>query len=75
MHGLSVCASLNSVRSFDRSCHRVIRSDGAVGGYQGGLSMTRTLLEMDGIVFPDSGHVATRSFFYEGQVHVSQVHA
>jgi len=48
-------------------CHRAIRSDGALGGYQGGLKMKRTLLEMEGIAFRDAGHVATRSFFYEDE--------
>jgi methylated-DNA-[protein]-cysteine S-methyltransferase len=45
-------------------CHRAIRSDGALGGYQGGLKMKRTLLEMEGIAFRDAGHIATRDFFY-----------
>jgi len=48
-------------------CHRAIRSDGALGGYQGGLAMKRTLLEMEGITFRDADHVATREFFYEEQ--------
>ena len=48
-------------------CHQAIRSDGALGGYQGGLKMKRTLLEMEGIAFRDAGHVATRSFFYEDE--------
>jgi methylated-DNA-[protein]-cysteine S-methyltransferase len=48
-------------------CHRAIRSDGALGGFQGGLKMKRTLLEMEGIAFRDAGHVATRDFFYEDQ--------
>ncbi len=48
-------------------CHRAIRSDGALGGYQGGLAMKRTLLEMEGIAFRDADHVATRGFFYEEQ--------
>jgi len=30
-------------------CHRVIRSDGDAGEYQGGSSMKRTLLEMEGV--------------------------
>jgi len=32
-------------------CHRVIRSDGSLGGYQGGLKMKRALLKKEG-VFP-----------------------
>ena len=34
-------------------CHRTIRSDGGLGGYQGGLKMKRTLLEMEGVRIPE----------------------
>jgi methylated-DNA-[protein]-cysteine S-methyltransferase len=53
-------------------CHRAIRSDGALGGYQGGLKMKRALLAMEGIVFRDAGHVATRRFFYEDTAPLSK---
>jgi len=29
-------------------CHRTIRTDGTLGGYQGGITMKRRLLEMEG---------------------------
>jgi methylated-DNA-[protein]-cysteine S-methyltransferase len=45
-------------------CHRAIRSDRTLGGYQGGLEMKRTLLEMEGIDFDDTGRIATEDFFY-----------
>ena len=45
-------------------CHRAIRSDGTLGGYQGGLDMKRTLLEMEGIVFDDSGRIAVGKLYY-----------
>lgn len=45
-------------------CHRAIRSDGTLGGYQGGLKMKRTLLEMEGVFFNVSGHVMPDKFFY-----------
>ena len=45
-------------------CHRAIRSDRTLGGYQGGLEMKRALLEMEGISFDDNGQVATKNFFY-----------
>jgi len=32
-------------------CHRVIRSDGKLGGYQGGIKMKRTLLKAEGASF------------------------
>jgi methylated-DNA-[protein]-cysteine S-methyltransferase len=38
-------------------CHRAIRSDGTLGGYQGGLEMKRALLEMEGIQFNATGRV------------------
>ena len=45
-------------------CHRAIRTDGMLGGYQGGIAMKRKLLEMEGIVIENSGHVMTRHYFY-----------
>ena len=47
-------------------CHRAIRSDRSLGGYQGGLEMKRILLEMEGIEFDDAGRAATEDFFYKG---------
>jgi methylated-DNA-[protein]-cysteine S-methyltransferase len=45
-------------------CHRAIRSDRSLGGYQGGLEMKRRLLEIEGVGFDDSGRIATGDFFY-----------
>ena len=45
-------------------CHRAVRSDGTLGGYQGGLKMKRALLEMEGISFNASGRVVTEELFY-----------
>jgi methylated-DNA-[protein]-cysteine S-methyltransferase len=45
-------------------CHRAVRSDGTLGGYQGGASMKRRLLEMEGIRFDNEGNVITDRFFY-----------
>ncbi|MCD4700660.1 MAG: MGMT family protein [Candidatus Aegiribacteria sp.] len=38
-------------------CHRAVRSDGRIGGFQGGPAMKRDLLEMEGIFFNPSGRV------------------
>lgn len=38
-------------------CHRVVRSDGALGGFGGGLPMKRKLLEMEGVEFDQRGRV------------------
>jgi len=46
-------------------CHRAIRSDGGLGGFQYGLKMKRELLEMEGVAFRDADHVATQDFFYK----------
>lgn len=35
-------------------CHRAIRSDGTLGGYQGGLAMKRALLEREGVLFEET---------------------
>lgn len=45
-------------------CHRAIGSNRTLGGYQGGLAMKRSLLEMEGISFDGTGRIATRDFFY-----------
>jgi methylated-DNA-[protein]-cysteine S-methyltransferase len=38
-------------------CHRTVRSDGSLGGYQGGRGMKRALLEMEGVRFRPDGRV------------------
>jgi len=45
-------------------CHRAIRSDGLLGGFQGGMKMKRALLEMEGIEFSGEGKVLTKNYFY-----------
>jgi methylated-DNA-[protein]-cysteine S-methyltransferase len=38
-------------------CHRVVRSNGSLGGFGGGLKLKRALLEMEGVRFDKSGKV------------------
>lgn len=38
-------------------CHRAIRSDRTLGGFQGGLEMKRKILETEGVEFDSSGRV------------------
>jgi methylated-DNA-[protein]-cysteine S-methyltransferase len=45
-------------------CHRAVRSDRSLGGYQGGPAMKRALLEMEGLVFAASGRLAPVDFYY-----------
>ena len=45
-------------------CHRAIRTDLTIGGYQGGKRMKQTLLRMEGIDFDETGHVITKNFVY-----------
>jgi methylated-DNA-[protein]-cysteine S-methyltransferase len=45
-------------------CHRAVKSDGTLGGYQGGLAMKRKLLENEGIQFSKSGKVVMQTVFY-----------
>jgi len=44
-------------------CHRAIRSDGTLGGFQGGQAMKRALLTLEGIEFSSDGKVVSPSFF------------
>jgi methylated-DNA-[protein]-cysteine S-methyltransferase len=46
-------------------CHRAIRSDRHLGGYQGGLEMKHALLEREGIAFDKAGRVECPHFHYE----------
>ena len=45
-------------------CHRAIRSDRTLGGYQGGTEMKQALLEMEGLRVDESGRVVVDRFFY-----------
>ena len=45
-------------------CHRAVRSNGHLGGFQGGLAMKRALLEMEAVEFRDKMHVIKDNFFY-----------
>jgi methylated-DNA-[protein]-cysteine S-methyltransferase len=45
-------------------CHRTVRSDGALGGYQGGTAMKYALLEMEGVSFKDDGRVRMQNVYY-----------
>lgn len=45
-------------------CHRVIRSDGELGGFGGGRRMKQTLLELEGIEFSRSTRVLTNRMHY-----------
>jgi methylated-DNA-[protein]-cysteine S-methyltransferase len=45
-------------------CHRAIRSNGELGGFQGGLKMKRALLENEGVVISDEGKVLNAKIYY-----------
>lgn len=45
-------------------CHRAIRGDGGLGGFQGGLAMKRELLAHEGIRFSRRGMVLTEHIYY-----------
>ena len=44
-------------------CHRAVRSDGSLGGYQGGVEMKARLLEMEGVQV-EHGMVLMNRVFY-----------
>ena len=45
-------------------CHRAIRSDMMLGGYQGGAAMKRALLEREGLALSPEGKVLTKDVYY-----------
>lgn len=45
-------------------CHRALRSDGRLGGFQGGLAMKRRLLEMEGVRFRGDGRALMDHVWY-----------
>jgi methylated-DNA-[protein]-cysteine S-methyltransferase len=45
-------------------CHRAIRADMTLGGYQGGAAMKRALLEMEGGGVSSGGRVLTDNVYY-----------
>ncbi len=46
-------------------CHRAVRSDRHLGGYQGGLEMKRALLGKEGVLFDNAERVICEEFHYE----------
>jgi methylated-DNA-[protein]-cysteine S-methyltransferase len=44
-------------------CHRAVRADGTLGGYQGGKEMKRALLEMEGVEFKGAGVSMERVYY------------
>jgi methylated-DNA-[protein]-cysteine S-methyltransferase len=53
-------------------CHRAIRADGDLGGFQGGVRMKRALLESEGVRFSAAGKVMMTRVYYEGGGHASR---
>jgi methylated-DNA-[protein]-cysteine S-methyltransferase len=45
-------------------CHRAIKTNGELAGFQGGIDMKRRLLEMEGIKFSSKGKVITDRIYY-----------
>lgn len=45
-------------------CHRAIRSNGKLGGFQGGIKMKKALLEFEGIEFSKTGMLSTKRIYY-----------
>ena len=48
-------------------CHRAVRSDGSLGGFQGGPALKRRLLELEGIGIREDGRVTMDRVWYRDQ--------
>lgn len=55
--------ALNKNRSEAVPCHRVIRSDGSVGGFASGTRMKAMMLRGEGVQIMENGKVAPRFLF------------
>jgi methylated-DNA-[protein]-cysteine S-methyltransferase len=56
-------------------CHRVIKTDGGLGGYAFGLARKETLLDLERATTPYVGCASTRIFCRRGCAHERRVHA
>lgn len=45
-------------------CHRAVKSDGTLGGYQGGIQMKHELLKMEGINFNKNNKILFENIYY-----------
>ena len=45
-------------------CHRAVRSDGSLGGFQGGIQMKHELLKMEGINFTKNNKILFEKLYY-----------
>ncbi len=45
-------------------CHRAVKTNGELGGFQGGVKMKQTLLQMEGIKFSESGILSSNNLYY-----------
>lgn len=45
-------------------CHRAVRSDGSLGGYQGGQEMKRALLALEGVTVTRAGHLGAEALWH-----------
>jgi len=53
-------------------CHRAVRSDRTLGGFQGGLEMKRALLEMEGVEFDSKDRVRS-DFILNETSHIGRI--
>jgi len=49
-------------------CHRAIRSDLSLGGFQSGIEMKRALLKKEGIIFDKAGRVICNRLHYSQKI-------
>jgi methylated-DNA-[protein]-cysteine S-methyltransferase len=45
-------------------CHRAVKSNGELGGYQGGIKMKKVLLQLEGIKFDEENRVISKNIYY-----------
>jgi O-6-methylguanine DNA methyltransferase len=61
----AVGGALNRNKSAEVPCHRVIRSDGSTGGYNGGIAKKIAILKAEGVEVAKNHSINLKKYFWK----------